>query len=70
MPVRIQRFDQVNFLASPPALDFFLATDRRIGIDEAFVIDQAREVVAAGETRDELVLMLERATAKATSDPG
>jgi hypothetical protein len=66
--MRIHRFDQVNLLAATPSLDFFLATDRCIGIDEFFVIDQARQVVSAGESRNKFVLVLEDAMRQVAGD--
>ena len=45
-------------LAPPPAFDFLFATDGGVGIEEAFVIDEAGEVVAAGESGDEFLLVL------------
>jgi hypothetical protein len=68
--MRIGRFDEANFLTSPPAFDFLLAIDRRVGIDEAFVINQSREVITAGETRHELVFVLKYPTAEIASDAG
>jgi hypothetical protein len=66
--VRIHRFDQADLLASAPSFDFLLAIDGRVGIDEAFVINQAREVVAAGEAGHEFVFMLEDSAAQVGSD--
>lgn len=61
MPMRIHGFDQPNLLAVAPRLDFFFAIDCRVGIDEFLVIDQARQVVSAGEAVDQFVLVLEYA---------
>ena len=64
MPMRIHAFDQGDLLATSPALDFFFARDRLRGIDEQLVIDQASKVVAAGETRVELILVFENPAGK------
>jgi hypothetical protein len=70
VPVWIHRFDQANLLASTPSLDFFLAIDRRVGIDEAFVIDEAGEVVTAREAGDEFVFVLEGTMGQVAGDAG
>lgn len=70
VPVWIHRFDQVKFLASTPSLNFLFAIDGGVGIDEAFVIDEAREVVATGEAGDEFVFVFEDATAQVTGNAG
>ncbi len=66
--MRIHGFDQANLFASTPSLDFFFAGDGGVGINEALIVDQAREVVAARESWDELVLVLEDAVRQISSN--
>src|SRR6266404_2320517 len=47
LPARIHRFNELYLLAAPPAFDFFFAGDGGIWIEEAFVIDETGQVVAA-----------------------
>jgi isoaspartyl peptidase/L-asparaginase-like protein (Ntn-hydrolase superfamily) len=56
----------VKFLTSTPTLNFLLAIDGGVGIDEAFAIDEAREVVAAGEAGHEFVFVFKDATDQVT----
>ena len=66
--MRIHRFDQSNFLASPPRLDFLLAVDCCVRMHEFFVIDQSCEVVSAGEAGDEFILMLKNTMRQVAGD--
>src|SRR5579864_4864347 len=58
LPFGIHGSDQLYFPAAPPTLDLFFTIDCSIGINELFVIDQLSQVVAAGESCDELALVL------------
>src|SRR5437879_10991021 len=60
--MRIHGFDEPNLLASPPALDLLFAGDCGIGINEALVENQSREVVATGESWHEFVFVLKHTT--------
>src|SRR6266704_7019916 len=59
VPVRVHGLNQANLFAAAPAFDLFLAINRIIWIGERLVIDKAREIVAAGKSRNQFVLVLE-----------
>src|SRR5207253_499784 len=59
VPVRVHGLNQANLFAAAPAFDLFLAINRSIWIGERLVIDKAREIVAAGKSRAQFVLVLE-----------
>ena len=61
--MRIHRFDEPYLLAPSPALDFFLAINRHVWIEEALVVRQLRKVVPARETGDKFVLVFKYAAA-------
>jgi len=61
-------FDEANLLAATPALDFFFAADCCLGIEEAFVINEAGEIVPAGESGHEFVLVFEHAAVQIAGD--
>ena len=58
LPSRIYGFDQLDFLAAPPAFDFLFAGYCSIGIEKALVMDELRQVVTAREARYQFVLVL------------
>jgi hypothetical protein len=68
LPTRIHGFDESDLLAAPPALDFFFTIDGGIGIEEPFVIDKGREVVAAGESRNAFIFVLPDAMRQIAGD--
>ena len=57
--MRVHGLNQANLFAAAPAFDLFLAINRSIWIGERLVIDKAREIVAAGKSRTQFVLVLE-----------
>ncbi len=52
------------FLLRRTAFDFLLPADGSVGINEAVVVDELRQVVATGETRDQFVPVLPDAIRK------
>src|SRR5437879_13652484 len=60
--MRIHGFDEPNLLASPPALDLLFAGDCGIGINEALVENESREVVATSESWHEFIFVLKHTT--------
>src|SRR5258707_15829222 len=58
IPARIHRFDELYLFAAPPAFDFLFTIDRGVGIEEGLIVDESSQVVAAGESGGEFVLML------------
>ena len=60
--MRIHGLDEPNLLASPPALDLLFAGDCGIGINEALVENESREVVATGESWHEFIFVLKHTT--------
>ena len=65
LPPWISSFNQSNFLAPQPSLQFFLSSDSAVNIVEALVVDQAVAVIFAGKALDVSALMLERSTVDA-----
>jgi len=70
LPTRIHRFDELDLLAPSPAFDFLFAGNSGIGIEESFVINEAGQVVSAGESEDEFLLVLPDAVRKIARDAG
>src|ERR1700684_3293969 len=68
VPTRIHRINESYLFASPPAFDFLLASDRRVWVEEAFVVCKPRQVVPASETVNELILMLKYAAGQIADD--
>ena len=69
-PKRIDGLDQANLLAPPPSFDFFLARNRRIRVDERFVMRKSGEVIATRESWHQFVLVLKDAANKMTRGSG
>ena len=61
MPLRIHTFNQGDLLTPSPIFDFFLTCNSVSWIRKHLVVDQTSEVVTAGETGNQLVLVLEYA---------
>ena len=70
IPLRIYRLNQFQLLLAPPAFDFILAGDCGVRIAESFVVNQAREVVSAGEARNQVILVLPDAAHDVSGDAG
>ncbi len=60
--MRIHGLDEPNLLASPPPLDLLFAGDCGIGINEALVENESREVVATGESWHDFIFVLKHTT--------
>ena len=57
-PMRVVHVDQVDLPLPMPALQLLLAQDRRFHLAEQFIVDQAVDSVARGETRQCIVAVL------------
>jgi hypothetical protein len=68
VPMRVHRLDESYLLAAPRSLDFFLAIDRRIGIEKALEVSESRQIIAAGETGNQFVFVLKDTAAQITRD--
>src|SRR6266513_582412 len=66
--MRIHGFDQPNLLASPPPLDLLFAGDCGIGINEALVENESREIVATGESWHEFIFVLKHTTGQVSGN--
>src|SRR5258708_16661542 len=69
VPIWIHRLVKFYLLAPPPALDFFFACDRGIGIEEALIVYETSQVVAAGKTWYQFALVLPEAAAEIARHP-
>jgi hypothetical protein len=68
IPARIRRFDELYFLLSAPRLNFLFPIDCGVGIDKMFVVDEASQVVTAGEACDEPAFVLPHSVPQIAGD--
>jgi len=68
LPRRVLRFDQMNLLLSPPALELFLARDRIANIAEDLVPDQTVNVVPCSKALEGVFPVLPHPPLEIVSD--
>jgi hypothetical protein len=56
------------FLLRRQPFDFLFAINRRVGVEEALVVSESRQVVTAGEAGNQFALVLEDAAAEVSGD--
>jgi|ERR1017187_6079826 hypothetical protein len=63
VPIRVHRLDESYLFTPTPSLDSFFAINRSVGVEKAFEVYEPCQIVAAGESRNQFVLVLKHAAA-------
>jgi hypothetical protein len=67
-PIRINRFDKLNFPRALPSFHRFFAGNGVADIEEMFDIDEARDIVAVGEPGNDFAFVLKDTARQITGD--